>query len=255
MQTTVQNEKAIRLGSGILRVDGINIGALQNAKLSVKLETSQLKADNAILDPRRKVSEAKISCDSWEINLEKLAKFTGIGTINKVSAEALTIESEIIAEKDTRVRRGQVFSLKEKNGNGEAATIVQINNGNGADIKASFTPNVIDGKTFLTYTGGDASILEGGLKVKYTVTPTARATYTLKDIASLIRTSRVEFENTNAEGKKFIIEFPRAYNVGGIDLAFQSDEKLDEVMKLPLEFQALATPDKDLLYIHDEQAV
>ena len=58
-QTTVQNERSIRLGSAKLLVDGVDIGALQNAKLEVKMEVFQLKPDNAELTPRKKFRRLK----------------------------------------------------------------------------------------------------------------------------------------------------------------------------------------------------
>lgn len=252
-QTTVQNERSIRLGSAKLLVDGVDIGALQNAKLEVKMEVFQLKPDNAELTPRKKISSAKISCDAWEITIDNLQKFSGVGQVTSTTATAQNVTGEILAHTGTTVAKGEIFQLKNANADGSVVTAVTLKNGANTIPAAQYTLGVRDGRAFIVYTGA-ALTLADNLVIDYTYTPAAKKTYTMRDVITLIETHRIELINTDEHGKKFIVEFPRAYNVSGIDMAFQADDKLDDVMKTPLEFQAMATPNKELCYIHDEQA-
>lgn len=256
-QTTVQNEKSIRLGSCICRVNGVNIGALQNAKFVVEVATSQLKADNAELDPRKKVTSAKVTCDAWEINIDNLAKFDGIGTVSSTPASPKTVTGEKLLDGGQRLKKGTSLILAGAQHDGSVATAITLKNGSATIPSSDYAVGLTtDGKTQIVYTGNEINAVNAaGLKVDYTYTPAARKTYVVKDVIKLIETFPVELENTDADGKKFIIELPKAYNTKGVDFDFQSDDKLDEVMKYPLEFMAQPIPNKDLYYIHDEQAV
>lgn len=254
-QTNVQNEKSIRLGSCILRINGTNIGALQNAKLEVEVETSQLKADNAHLLPRKKYKSVKVSCDAWEISIDNIALFDGIGEVLSTPASPKQITGEVLQKSGT-LKKGTSFTLKGRQADGSVATAITLKNGSETIASGKYQVVAIDGITKIIYMGDEiAKLNEGGLSVDYTHTPAQNKEYRAKDIIKLLETSHIELENTDADGKKFIVEIPAAYNTKGPSFDFQNDDKLDEVMKYPLEFEALARPGEPLFIIRDEQAI
>lgn len=255
-QTNVQNEKSIRFGSCILRINGVNIGALKNAKFTVEVNSSQLKADNAWLNMRKKVESAKVSCDAWEISVDNIAKFDGLGEVSSTPASPKQVTGEMLEIAGKTLKKGTSFTLKGRQNDGTIATAITLKNGSETIPATKYAVGLVNGYTQIIYTGDDiAKLSDGGLKVDYTHTPSARKTYKVKDVVKLIETSHIELENTDADGKKFIIEIPAAYNTKGPDLTFQADDKLEDVMQYPLEFEAKPTADNDLYYIHDEQSV
>jgi hypothetical protein len=72
MQTTAQSVSSIRYGSGVLKINGVNIGLLDKAKLDASFDTIEIKASNGRLPPRKKIKEAIFTADLYEINLQNL---------------------------------------------------------------------------------------------------------------------------------------------------------------------------------------
>lgn len=77
MQNTVLNSKSVRLWSGVLKVDSVDIGAIDSASLEAVMKVTQLKFKNAKLDPRRKVEEVTLRAEMVELDLVKINKVFG----------------------------------------------------------------------------------------------------------------------------------------------------------------------------------
>ena len=254
MQTTVQNQRAIRLGSVVCRVDGQDIGALENAKFEATVETLRLVAHNARLEPRKRVTEAKLSADAWEIDVTKLPDLDGTGDLTTVTASPQTVSAEILQATGS-VATGESFILAHSNANKTPVSAVTLKNGSTTVPASDYSVIVVDGKSRIIYTGSGLTLSGVGLNIAYTYTPNSSVTYTVKDIIRMIGMYSVEFVNTDENGQEFTIGFKKGYNSKGIEWNFQSDEKLDEVMKYPLEFVAFPDGQNELFYITDEQAV
>lgn len=77
MQTWVLKEKSIRLWHWILKVNGVNIWALQDAGLEVEQQTAEIKFKNSKLPPRRKISNVKFKATMVEFNFENIKSIFG----------------------------------------------------------------------------------------------------------------------------------------------------------------------------------
>lgn len=76
----------------------------------------------------------------------------------------------------------------------------------------------------------------------------------MKDIIKVIQLEDITFENVDEFGKVFRIHIPEGYNTENMKLEFGSNDKLDEVMKLPIKIEAYPDEQGRLLIIEDEQA-
>lgn len=74
MQNTVINSKSVRLWSGVLKVDWIDIGAIDSAGLDATFKVTHLKFKNAQLEPRKKLEDVTLKADMVELDIVKLQK-------------------------------------------------------------------------------------------------------------------------------------------------------------------------------------
>lgn len=77
MQTQVQKEKSMRLGSGVLKINKVNVWLIRWATLDTEIQTAQIIADNGKLPPRQRLKSATFKATLLEINLENLKKIFG----------------------------------------------------------------------------------------------------------------------------------------------------------------------------------
>lgn len=77
MQTTVQKEKSMRLGSWVLKINNLNLWLLRWATLDTEIQTAQIVADNGKLPPRQRLKTATFKATLLEINLDNLKKIFG----------------------------------------------------------------------------------------------------------------------------------------------------------------------------------
>lgn len=87
MQNSVLNSKAVRLWSGVLKVDGVDIGAIDSAWLEAVIKTTKLKFKNAQLDPRTQIEEVSLKADMVELDLVKINNIFGWDLATIASAE------------------------------------------------------------------------------------------------------------------------------------------------------------------------
>lgn len=253
MQTTVQSSRAVRLGSAVIAWNGVNIGALQNAKLKIDESVVSLVADNAKLPPRKKITAASIMADLWEINLDTLATLDGVGDLTSVAGSSTPVTNEVVKASGTWATN-EVLFVAGKNANGAIASSITVKNGATTLVLGTDYALVLEnGKTGIVRVGTGLATSGIGINVSYTYTPAASKTYTGKDVMKLIGMYSVEIYNLDENGKKLGITFPQGYNNSGIEWSFTPDEKLDEVMKMPIEIKAFPDASGVLFQIYDEQ--
>lgn len=256
MQTSVQNAKSIRLGSVICRVNGVNIGALANAKFTAEVETLTLSAHNAKLPPSKKVSKVSLSCESWEIDVARLQVLDGLGTVTQLPSETKAVVGEQLSGAGM-VAVGTVFTLDKSSSTGSVVTAVTVKNDTTTVQPADYTlfVNPATNKCQIRFTKAVTVAQGKKLTIDYTYQSHTAVQYTVADVNSVIGLYPVEFVNTNKDGKEFVIGLYSAYQANGIEWGFQADDKLDDVMSQSLEFVAFPDGDNLLYYIRDEQGV
>ena len=255
MHTSAQNVRSIRLGSGIMYINNVNVGLLEAAELDTTKNVLQVKADNGKLPPRVKLEKVLFKANLYEINLANFDLIDGGGTGAVVAGVSTTVTAEILKASGTWAP-GETIFLDYSNGDGSMITPTNVKNGASSTLVAGtdYTPVVVNGKSGVTRIGSALTLTGIGLNSTYNYTPNASRTYTYSDIIRAISLYEVRFENTDELGKKFKVTIPQGYNVENLKLGFGSDEKLDEVMKFPISFEAYPDATNRMLVIEDEQA-
>lgn len=77
MQNSVLNSKSVRLWSGVLKVNWVDIWAIDSAWLDAVIKTIQLKFKNAKLDPRTQVESVSFKADMVELDMVKMNSIFG----------------------------------------------------------------------------------------------------------------------------------------------------------------------------------
>lgn len=241
-QTTVQKSQAVRIGSGVLKIDGTNIGLLDNAKMVVEYNTIQIRAHNGYLPAKKKPSSVKITCEIYEIDPTNLALVDWGGVATTVAGTPVNVTGEVL---NTWVV-GTPIKLANKNGDGTVVTSIVVT---GATAGTDYDVVLLNGDTYIVPTGAKTA----PLNVAYTYTPNAKTVYTIKDVARALETHELRLENTDENGKKFSMIIPKGYSSGNLDIGLVSDDSVDEATKLPIEFTAQGDDMGRLVYIEDEQ--
>lgn len=256
MQTSVQNSSSIRLGSGTLSIDGVNVGALEKAKLDVTFKVLQLKADNTRLAPRKSIDKVQFSANLFEILLANLEKIDGFGTATDTAGASIPVTAEVLRASGTFAATDVLYFA---NANGDKTAVSSVVVKNGATTLTAGTDYVVvlgsDGRTGIARVGTSLTLTGIGLNVSYSYVPNVKKTYTFNDVVKAIGYYEVKFENVDENGKKFSITIPKGFNTENLTFEFASDEKLDEAMKYPVKFEAFPDASNRLLVIEDEQAV
>lgn len=255
MQTTVQQGSSIRLGSGILKIAGVNIGLLQKAKLTTKYNVLAIKADNGRMPPFKRIESAMFSAELFEVYLPNIQEIDTFGVFSSVLASPVTVTAEAHG---TGWTVGQPIKATYKNwANTIIASIV---------VKAS-TTTLVAGTDYRTYVGDGSNGTLGytyivpetaqtlAITFGYSYTPNASSTITYSDLIKAVSYYDVSFENTDFNGKKFTINFPKGYSSSDLTMEFQSDEKIDSGMSVPFEVTAFPNSSNVMFTITDEQAV
>lgn len=255
MQTTVQQSSSIRLGSGILKIAGVNVGLLQKAKLTTKFNVLAVKADNGKMPPFKRIESAMFGAELYEVYLPNIQAIDTFGVLTSVAASPVTVTSEAHG---TGWTVGKPIKATYKNGANTIVTSIVVKQG---------STTLSTGTDYNTYVGdgtnGDAGYTyivpvtaqTNAITFGYSYTPYASNTITYSDIIKLVGYYDVTFENTDAStGKKFTINFPKGYSASDLTMEFQSDEKIDSAMIVPFEVTAFPNPSNVLFSITDEQA-
>lgn len=245
-QTTAQKEKAIRFGSWVLKLEGVNIGLLDDAKLVVEYNVIQIKAHNGYLPPKKKPSSVKLTASIYEIDPANLTKVDGGWVQSSFAGTAVNVVAEPIANRvvGAPVRLANATHTWVIN-----TSIVVKANGSTLVAGTAYRSFVLNWYTYIEPLQSNAN----AITVDYTYTPASKTRYTISDVAKALEMYEVVFENTDENGKKFSITIPKGNASGNLELWFVSDDATDEVMKLPIEFTANPDDTNVLVYIDDAQ--
>lgn len=248
MQTTAQNTKAIRFGSGVLKIDNVNVGLLDNARMTLAYSIAQIKAHNGVLPIKKKIDTAEITAELYEVDLDNIAKIDSHGVLVNTPATAVNVTDEDLG---TGLTANTPVALANANGNGAIVTGVTLTAGGTTVTASNYELFVKGGVCYLLPTANQT----GAILIDYTYTPNTKQTITFSDIAKLVAYYEVSFVNTDENGKEFSITIPKAYSGEGLDFGFVSDDAVDETMKVPVKFTAFPDDNNVMIRIEDEQAV
>lgn len=254
-QTQAQKTKAIRFGSGVLNVDGINLWLLDNAQMVVVFNTVQLRAHNWYLPVKKKIENVEFTAELYEVHLDSIEKIDSHGILTNTAWSALNVTSEALG---TGWIIGSPLKLANKNGNSTEVSSIVID----ADWSAltdwtDYEVYVADGNngdTWYTYII-PLTVQAWVLDADYTYTPNTKKTITFSDLSKLVSYYEVKFINTDENGKKFTLTIPKAYSTENLTLNFVSDDAVDETMKIPIKLKAFPDDSNVVLVIDDEQSV
>lgn len=101
MHTQAQSERSVRLGSGIIYINNINIGLLEGAELEATKNVLQIKADNGRLPPRVRLEKVTFKANLYEINLANFDLIEGVGTGSVVAGSSTPVTAEILKASGT----------------------------------------------------------------------------------------------------------------------------------------------------------
>lgn len=245
-QTTAQKEKAIRFGSGILKIDWVDIGLLDTAVLNVEYNTIAIRAHNWNIPPKKKPSAVKLTAEIYEIDPENLAKVDWGGVKSSFAGSPVNVTWEEITSRTVWT------PIKLANANNDWTKVTAV------DVTVDWT-SITDWTDYRIFALNWHSYIEplisksGEILVDYTYTPASKTRYTISDVAKALMMYEVVFENVDENWKKFVITIPKWNASGNLSLWFVSDDATDEVMKLPIEFTANPDWNNVLVYIDDEQ--
>lgn len=249
MQTTVQNEKEIRLGSVIFEADfgngRKNLGALREAVLTISKLTTNLTFDNAKASPRRKIQDLLLGASLYEFSLEKLRMIEGLGELSSLDGTETTGTQNIAS-----VSANQSVELEFQNWDGSMIAAIDTATAGGTPF-TDYELIQVDGKTYIKFATAKTDVV-----LEYKFTPLASQTLVFSDVIQAIDMHAFRFTNMNGEGKKLQITFPLGYsNNDSTELNFQADESTDDAMSYPVSIKAFPAKDQKLCTILDEQGV
>lgn len=261
MQTSVQNESAVRFGNGILAIGGVNIGALRDAKALITYKVAQFRAHNAILRPRKKIESVKLTAVLFELDLDNIATIDGHGILSNTAGSPTAVTGEVL--KTGAWTQGTPLKLANKDGDNTIVGSIVIKAGSTYGGSSALTLNT-DYRTYVgDGTNGELGYTyivpitsnSGNIYADYSYTPNTKKTITWSDVAKLIATYEATFTNTDENGKVFKVTLPEAYNSGNFDLTFASDDDVEKTAEMPIELTAYPDDTNRLIYLEDEQAV
>jgi hypothetical protein len=261
MQTVVQNQQSVRFGSGILALNGVNLGLLKDAKSVVTRKVLEYKAHNGRLAPRVKIESIKFTATLVELDLDNLANLDGHGVLSNTAGSPTTVTGEVL--KTGAWTQGTPIKLANKDGDNTIVASIVIKAGASYGASSALTINT----DYRTYVGDGANgelgytyivpvaTNSGNIYADYSYTPNTKKTITWSDVSKIISTNEATFTNTDENGKIFKITIPEAYNSGNIDFAFASDDEIDKTAEMQLELTAYPDASNRLMFLEDEQAV
>lgn len=250
MRTNVQNEKSIRIGSWVLRKGGKNLGLFDKGTLEVNMSTLNVRASNGFLPPRQRIDKISFSAELYEIDFANFSKFSSVGETEKRNAGNRTITGEVM-QKTGKINIGDKITLADSNS--VLATNITIKHGSANVPNSDYSTKIEDGKVVVIFT--KAITLTSPITADYTVADKEAIIYTIRDVIKAIDLEELTFEQVDGDGKRWKITIPRGYNTENIKLEIGHNDKLDEVMKLPISIEAYPDENGRLLIIEDEQAI
>jgi len=254
-QTQVQKTKAIRFGSGVLKIDGTNLGLLDNAQLVVAFNTVQLRAHNGYLPVKKKIENIEFTAELYEVHLDNIQQIDSHGVLSNTAWSPVNVTGEALG---TGWTIGSPLKLANKNSaNTEVGSIIidadasALSEGSDYEVYIGDGSNGELGYTYIVPLTSQSGVLDAD----YTYTPNTKKTITFSDLSKLVSYYEVKFVNTDENGKEFTLTIPKAYSTENLTLNFVSDDAVDETMKVPIKLTAFPDDSNIMLYIEDEQSV
>lgn len=255
MQNSVKRAESIRMWNGILRIDGVDVWALEAASLEATFLVSQIKFANAKMPPRKKLDEFTFNATLVELFFDNLVKIDWVGQLEDVVWVLTNVTNEAHG---VGWVVGKPFKLLQKNGDNTLVTI--------ATIKAN-TTTLVAGTDYNTYVGdGDngekwytyivpltAQTL--AITANYSYTPNASKKITYDDLIRLLSFYEVEFYNYDANGKKFGIRIPQGYSSSNLAFEFPKDDDFESYSQIPVSFKWFPGANGRIFELIDEQSV
>lgn len=254
MQTTIQNQEAIRKGSTRVQIGNsfaslVDVGALRNPVFTSLVENQTIEFDNVPeLKKYTKGRRAQFAFDLCEINLTHLAMLdAGWLTISSTPATPVAVTGEALG---TGWTVGQPIKIANKNGANTIVTSVVVDaDGSPLVLNTNYRLYVADGTngelgyTYIVPLTTSTAVLD----VDYSYTPNASKRIQFGDFGNKTLTV-MRIVNTDETGKVFKIDIENGTNFAPVSIDFASDTEAD-VAVLPIQFQG------DVVDIVDEQQV
>lgn len=253
MQTVIQNQNAIRLGSIKLEVGAslgalVNVGALRGVSIKQKGVTEEVLFDNA--DGIKKYSDGNVfsfTAKLCEINWDNIQVMND-GQVSIVN-NAGTLQTVTDEAHGTGWTVGQPIRLTFKNGNNTQVGAIVVEEDNIAlvlntdyRIYVSDGTNGVAGYTYII----PLTAQTGAITVSYTYTPNASKTVSFNPQGAKVG-KYMRITNTDQNGKTMVMTLSGTTNVAPITIAFASDNDAN-VAEMDIELEGTVSE------LVDEQA-
>ena len=265
-QTTVQESRAIRFGSGKFEVGEteqtlVNLGAMRDIQFEELWERVRVMSDNAgTVNVGIREHRAALQGNLMEINLENLNLIRGGLDEYSTTAGTETTEDQVILQGSWSFET--FIELDGQNADGSAPTINSVTgseNGALADEDDYNLAKNAAGKWGIVLHESGTSLTTEDQNVTINSTYTPAASKVLESGGKIsIEPRVVKITNTNEEGKEFSITVFKAEVENGISIELPSDDEEDPAMteiRLEGEVDQSRDPGKQLFRISDQQTV
>jgi len=241
MQTEVQKDNAIRIGSIVLEVGPtletlVNVGALRDITFNATGETSEVVFDNVpAIRMFRNGDKFALNATLAEIN------WSVIGIMNDGQVTVETTAGTPVAGETQVLPTGawsfdKVVELKGQNDSGLAPTINSVtgsSDGATSDFKLVQLPNGLWGVSIDA--GGSLGSAVQDVTIDYDYTPSATKRITFDSAGKMID-KFMRITNTNQDGETKVYTLSGVSNVTAMEIDFAGDEEND-VATLPISLE------------------
>ena len=265
-QTTIQNSKTLRFGSGI--VEGgddvgslVNFGSMTGIQFQETWDDLMVESDNAGQEVIGKINQkAAILGNLQEISLTNLNNLRGgIDNFENIAGTLVSAEAQIVASGDWAFN--DFIKFEHQNGDGSAIIVNSVTGG--TDGLLTVDDDYYAGKNengeygIFVIDGIIATTEDQSLTIGYDYTPNA-AVKLSSGGKTTINPKVIRITNTNELGKKFQITIFKARNQDAINIEFPADTS-GNVASTPINLQGsldkARTVGEQLFSILDEQSV
>ncbi|MFW5981530.1 MAG: hypothetical protein ACOCRU_03025 [bacterium] len=261
-QTTVQNSRTLRFGSGVMEVGDdigslVNLGAMTGIQFQETWEDLMLESDNAGSEPIGKINQrAAIIGNLQEINFTNLHNLRGgYDNIENIAGDLVPGEEQVVAQGNWK--NDKFIKFEHQNGDGSAITVNSVSGSSSneltVDVDYFIAQNEHNEYGIIVQDGVSES---QSLTLDYDYTPNAAVKFSSGG-KTTIDPKVVRITNTNEFGKKFQITIFKARNQDAIDITFPADTS-GEVATTPINMQGTLDKDREvgeqLFDILDEQS-
>lgn len=255
-QTTVQESKTIRFGSGLVEVGEdigtlVNLGAMREIVFEETWEVVRVMSDNAgEIRKRIKNHQAAVEGNLMEVNLTTLNLLRG-GLDNYLATPAaeVTIAAESVTLSGTKAVR-----LKNKMGSGAEVSTIVVAGGHARNTDYVIAVDSAGYTTIARIAGGGIS--DGAaVSVGYKYTPNESITLSSGG-KTTINPRIIRVTNVDEDGKEFRITVYKATNEEALNIEFPDDESDDPALvpiKLVGTLDGTRAAGEQLFEIYDEQ--